>query len=107
MKFTNKQRFAPIPVTMVHMVSRPDGNDCIYTCTLSNTTGPAIVNKQANTETWYLDGVIHRDGGPAIIKPIGSFWLQNGIYHRSDGPAIELANGQKDYYLDGVKVDPF
>lgn len=41
----------------------------------------------------YLNGVFHRDEGPAIEWcSTGGFakqWYKNGILHREDGPAIE------------------
>ncbi len=34
-------------------------------------------------------------------------YKMNDKLHRTDGPAIEWKNGDKHYYLDGVKVEPF
>ena len=33
-------------------------------------------------------------------------WHLNGKCHREDGPAVELANGNKAWYLNHEKVDP-
>ena len=37
---------------------------------------------------WRLNGVYHREGGPAVIYADGhKEWYQNGKRHREDGPA--------------------
>ena len=33
-------------------------------------------------------------------------WYLNGVRHREDGPAFERANGSKEWYLNGVVVTP-
>ena len=41
-------------------------------------------------------------GGPAIILANGGKeWLVNGKRHRLDGPAIEYPNGHKEWYING------
>ena len=54
-----------------------------------------------------INGVFHRDGGrPAIVRENGSQeWWVNGQLHRENGPAVELADGQKQYYLNGVQQE--
>ena len=38
---------------------------------------------------WFVHGVRHRDGGPAIEHNDGSeVWMSNGVRHRVDGPAV-------------------
>jgi len=32
-------------------------------------------------------------------------WYSKGKLHREDGPAIELPDGTKQWYLNGVKYD--
>jgi hypothetical protein len=57
-------------------------------------------------KTWYLNGVFHRTGGPAVEKtgPYGYMaWYLNRRRHRIDGPAVELANGTKEWYLHGTE----
>ncbi len=51
------------------------------------------------TIRYTLNGVPHREDGPAIIYSDGykSWWL-NGILHREDGPAIEKPNGHKEWW---------
>lgn len=50
---------------------------------------------------WYLNGKLHREGGPAIEWASGSkeWWINNKL-HREDGPAIERANGSKFWWLN-------
>ena len=31
-------------------------------------------------------------------------WYLNGIRHREDGPAVEWVNGDKDWYLNGKEL---
>jgi hypothetical protein len=34
----------------------------------------------------------------------GTTWCLDGLLHREDGPAVELSNGRKAWYLNGVEV---
>ena len=53
---------------------------------------------------WFLNGVPHRENGPAIEYVDGAKrWYLNGKWHRENGPAIENANGDKRWYLNGTK----
>ena len=57
------------------------------------------------SKSWYQEGKLHRDDGPAIEYANGTKkWYQEGKLHRDDGPAIEYANGTKNWYLKGMKV---
>ena len=49
------------------------------------------------------DGLLHRDGGPAVIGPDGRHleWYQNGLLHRDGGPALKWANGDEWWYQYG------
>jgi hypothetical protein len=87
-------------------ISEPDG---VYTykTVLHNLSGPAIRYKNGS-EWWYKDGVLHRDGGPAVTQyhkgTRGVFWYKDGKYHREGGPAVILQNGKiQEWYLDGVR----
>ena len=54
---------------------------------------------------WYLNGLQHREDGPALEWANGSkFWHLNGKYHRTDGPAVEFADGAKYWYLNGKQM---
>jgi hypothetical protein len=51
---------------------------------------------------WYLNGILHRDNGPAFEGPYGmKKWYLNGFYHRMDGPAVEHYYGDNKWYLNG------
>lgn len=52
------------------------------------------------------DGVLHRINGPALDCPNGyQVWYKFGNEHRDDGPARIRANGDVEYFLDGVEFD--
>lgn len=47
---------------------------------------------------YYLNGVLHREDGPAVIWRNGTkHWLIHGKSHRSDGPCTEWSDGEKRY----------
>jgi hypothetical protein len=51
---------------------------------------------------WYLNGLLHREDGPACEYANGNKeWLRNGKLHREDGPALEDIHGNKEWYLNG------
>lgn len=53
----------------------------------------------AGVTRWTLDGVLHRDDGPAVIWADGSTgWYRHGVLHRDDGPAEEHAGGYLGWY---------
>jgi hypothetical protein len=53
------------------------------------------------TKRWYLNGVYHREDGPAIEYADGNkIWFLNGEYHREDGPAMEFHNGDNTWWLN-------
>jgi hypothetical protein len=57
------------------------------------------------TKSWYLEGKLHREDGPAIEYYNGTkFWYLNDKRHREDGTAIERSNGDKSWYLDGKEL---
>ena len=50
------------------------------------------VNDDGNKE-WRVDGVLHREDGPAVEYANGDKeWYFNGKRHREDGPAVEFGN---------------
>jgi hypothetical protein len=54
---------------------------------------------------WYLNGVMHREDGPAIIWRNGTkFWKINGYNHRLDGPAVEFSNGHVAWFYMGERI---
>jgi len=53
---------------------------------------------------YYLNGLLHREDGPAIIFSHGTLeYFLNGEIHREDGPAIIFSHGRLDYYLNGKR----
>ena len=56
-------------------------------------------------KAWYLNGVLHREDGPAEEWADGDkWWYLNGELHREEGPAIEGADGSKEWWLNGEQV---
>jgi len=64
---------------------------------ISNITG---------TRNWYLNGMFHREDGPAREFANGSNeWFIHGRLHRVDGPAINwVVSGDKEWWLDGIEM---
>lgn len=53
---------------------------------------------------WYLDGRLHREGGPAIEYGNGDKgWYLHGTPHRLDGPAFDFAERQT-YFFEGHQI---
>ena len=63
-----------------------------------------MIKGSDESKIWYLNGLYHREDGPAIEHPDGSkYWYLNGKRHRTDGPAIERSDGSKHWYLNGER----
>ena len=63
-----------------------------------------VIDTFGNKEWRNVDGVLHREDGPAIILSSGStLYYRDGKLHREDGPACEYADGDKEWYLNGKK----
>ena len=54
-------------------------------------------------QRWYnIDGLIHREDGPALIRAIGTQnWYKYGKIHREDGPAVIFTDNTKWWYING------
>jgi len=66
--------------------------------------GNGIVEEHYHEGTiiWRKDGITHRIGGPAMIKPNGELhWMEEGKHHRLDGPAVIYPDGKEDWYING------
>lgn len=51
---------------------------------------------------------MHRDEekGPAAVYGNGiQEWIVNGVLHRDNGPAITSLGGSQSYYKNGIKMD--
>jgi hypothetical protein len=57
---------------------------------------------------WRLNGKIHREKGPAVIRLDGYIeWRQNGKPHRLDGPASICADGTKYWCINGIDITEY
>ena len=60
------------------------------------------IEKDAYGMYYYLNGILHREDGPAIELVNGDrAWWVNGKLHREYDPAIEHGNGTKIWYKNG------
>jgi hypothetical protein len=60
-----------------------------------------VVEYANGAKTWYLNGMFHREDGPALEQSNGTkVWCLYGKLHREDGPAIEHFNGTKEWWLN-------
>jgi hypothetical protein len=81
------------------------------------------VNTDAHGDKrWYLNGELHRDGGPAVEWVDGgkewyrngemyrrefteyTAWYCKGARHRDDGPAIEYPDGSAEWWHHGRRI---
>jgi hypothetical protein len=51
------------------------------------TDGPAVEHADG-TGTWWLNGLMHREAGPAVYDKGKEMWFYAGLLHRNDGPAV-------------------
>ena len=64
------------------------------------------IDADGNKE-WFLDGLHHREDGPAMEFANGNkAWYLHGKYHREDGPAFEGTSGWRKWYLEDKRVEP-
>lgn len=63
-------------------------------------------------EVWTKDGVVHRNGAPAVTvreietsRVVRQEYYENGKLHRLDGPAIEETRPDLDHHLAAYYVD--
>lgn len=55
-------------------------------------------------EEWWLNGVLHREGKPALIWPDGTReWFLHGERHREDGPALDWGDDTKGWWLNDAE----
>jgi hypothetical protein len=55
---------------------------------------------------WHLDGLLHREGGPAVDIVDRKEWWVHGKLHRSDGPAFYYHKDRKqceEWWEDGQR----
>ena len=60
---------------------------------------PQCATLPDGSKEWRVNGVLHRDDGPAVILANGTQeWRVNGKLHREDGPAVMRADGTEEYW---------
>jgi hypothetical protein len=66
--------------------------------------GPAVVWADGTIEEWFFHGHRHREDGPAITRKDGyESWWKNGKIHRDDGgPSITDKNGNQFWHFEGA-----
>jgi hypothetical protein len=62
-----------------------------------------IVRVYSHKTEWFnKKEQLHREDGPAVEMANGTKeWWINGKLHREDGPAVEMANGTKEWWING------
>lgn len=66
--------------------------------------GPAI-ERSAGSEEWYIRGKRHRADGPAFISVSGiEIWYFEDKLHREDGPAYTWVDGSQAFYFNGKQI---
>lgn len=68
---------------------------------------PAIIFKDGSKNEWWVKGVRHREGAPAIECSDGTqYWYNCGNLHRTDGPAVTQVSEHGEvyrWYLNNVE----
>ena len=65
-----------------------------------------MIQTHDGSKTWWKDGEIHREDGPAFENEDGSnIWVRMGKIHREDGPAVERADGINRWFLFGKEYN--
>jgi hypothetical protein len=78
---------------------------CDYIMSHPNFTGCLIDEDEDIGKFWYLNGMYHRENGPAVELTDGyKAWWLNGKRHRTDGPAVEYTDGSKQWWLNGQQL---
>lgn len=64
-----------------------------------------VVRLPNGTETWHLNGMRHREKGPAVIYPDGlKIWYRCNLIHSEISAALEHPNGEKLWVLNGQEL---
>lgn len=75
---------------------------------LSKLSAPQVYDDGYGIQIHTLNGVLHREDGPAVISPMHQEWYINGVLHREDGPArcfiTHPAGGERivEFWFNGV-----
>ena len=61
--------------------------------------------RESGMDVWYLNGLIHREDGPAVIWDDGTkMWYKRSRLHREDGPAVVYDDGEKEWWIEAVNL---
>jgi hypothetical protein len=69
-----------------------------------------IIEYQDRISYFNDDNQLHRLDGPALINKnpgpgnMKEAYIVNGAYHREDGPAIIWGDGDRWFYLNGIRM---
>jgi hypothetical protein len=55
------------------------------------------------SKVWWINGLKHREDGPAVEGGGYKAWYINGKRHRTDGPAVEYSDGDNFWYLNDIE----
>lgn len=66
--------------------------------------GPAVIFSE-NEYEYHINGLLHRENGPALIRNHKKSWFREGLLHRDEyeGPAVLYDNGDFEYYYKGKR----
>ena len=109
MKYTKDNPFLVkmvrnIPVNFTGVVKDEYGDIFHYLNGLYHREDGPACEYADGSKHWYFNGKLHRTDGPAKELSYGrKEWWLNDNYHREDGPACEYANGDKGWYLNGKR----
>jgi hypothetical protein len=79
-----------------------DGGESYYlNGVLHREDGPSQICSEG-LKFWFKNGVLTRHDGPAIESPTYKEWYKNGIIHREGLPAVEMIDGTKKWYENGI-----
>ena len=54
---------------------------------------------------YYINGILHREDGPAVEYPDGTkYWYKNGKVHRFGGTAVIMPGDAESYWIDDKQV---
>lgn len=64
-----------------------------------------VIVEDDGTISWYMNGRLHREDGPAIERADGNkYWYINDKQHREDGPAVEYRSGNKYWFINDEEL---
>ena len=86
---------------MSKIIKKEYSDRTIYTLNgvIHREDGPAIEYHNGD-KLWYINGHLHREDGPAAEQYGDKAWCLHGKIHRENGPAIERADGSKQYWVN-------